>query len=208
MDASPVDLSSLPLAPIEPAPGMIPPSGVGPYREADYLALPEEPRLELIEGRYYVSPAPITLHQIVSFELSTWIAGLRRRTGGQALTAPIDLRLADHTILQPDLLYFGRERRQPLGARLTALPDLVIEILSPSTSSRDRVHKARLYAEHGVREYWIVDPAGRVFDFFVLVDGRYQLQPHDGASYESTALDGVAIDLAEFWRGVDSQIEP
>ena len=177
----------------------------GPYRVDDYLALPDEPRVELIEGRFYVSPAPILLHQVVSGAIHRWLYDVAVDGGGQCFTAPGDLALADDTVVQPDLMYFGPERRQPMGPRLTATPDLVIEILS-TNAARDRVQKASLYAMHGVAEYWIVDPINRSIEFFVLVDGKYQVQPQRSAEYASPRRDELVLDLAMFWSEVDRQI--
>ena len=71
----------------------------------------------------------------------------------------MDVRLADHSVVQPDLIYVSRERSSVLHERIRGAPDLVVEILSPSTARRDLGEKLRLYAESDIREYWIVDPA-------------------------------------------------
>ncbi|MEO1495948.1 MAG: Uma2 family endonuclease [Planctomycetota bacterium] len=190
---------------LDASPGYVMHVASGPYRLEDYLALPDEPRVELIQGRFYLSPAPILLHQVVSITLTHWLYGVARDSGGQAFAAPCDLQLAEDTVVQPDLMYFDPERRQPMGPRLTAAPDLVIEILS-TNAARDRVQKASLYAMHGVAEYWIVDPINRSIEFFVLVDGKYQVQPQRSAEYASPRRDGLVLDLAMFWSEVDRQI--
>lgn len=174
----------------------------GPHRLVDYLALPDDPRVELIEGRYYLSPAPIVLHQVVSAELLFRLQLIAKAEGGIALAAPCDLVLADDSVVQPDVVYYAASRREPLGPRLTTPPDLAIEILSPGNPSRDRVLKSRLYAEHGVAEYWIVDPAENSFEFLVLVDGKYQLQPQTEPRYASQRSPELVIDLADFWSEV------
>ena len=178
---------------------------VGPHRLADYLGLPDDPQVELIEGRYYVSPSPNTLHQTISITLSTLLFNTAKKAEGRAWAAPCDVVLADHTVVQPDLLYFSKDRRPPMGPRITTAPDLVIEILSENRRSHDRVHKLKLYAEFGVAEYWIVDPTEREFDFMVLVDGKYQVQPQTGPRYQSPRQAELAIDLADFWQEIDRQ---
>ncbi|MEM9186199.1 MAG: Uma2 family endonuclease [Planctomycetota bacterium] len=188
-------------------PIVVPPAGVGPYRLADYLERPDEPRVELIFGRYHMSPAPINLHQIISIELSAWLLAAAKTSGGLGLAAPNDVVLKDDTVVQPDLLYFSKDRRPPLGARFTTPPDLVIEILSPSHHTRDRVLKLGVYADAGVAEYWIVDPAERGFEFLVLVDGKYQVQPIKQAVYQSPALHEVSLDLPAFWGEIDKQLK-
>jgi Uma2 family endonuclease len=132
---------------------------MGPYRRKDYEALPEEPRCELIRGRFCLSPSPATLHQILLVLLAERFSALAEAAGGLVLIAPMDVALADHTVLQPDLLYLSVSRceRAALAAGVQGAPDLVVEILSPGTAARDRGVKLELYAEAGVREYWIVD---------------------------------------------------
>lgn len=182
------------------------PEGSGPYRLADYLQLPDEPRVELIHGRYHLSPAPITLHQIVSATLHVHLYAQAKQAGGLALAAPCDVVLAHDTVVQPDLLYFSNARRPKIGARIETPPDLVVEILSPSHHARDRVLKLGVYAESGVAEYWIVDPAEQSFEFLKLVDGKYQVQPITDPVHRSVGLAGVSIDLPAFWDEVDRQV--
>lgn len=191
-----------------------PPPNSGPYRLADYLALPDEPRVELIDGEYVMSPAPITLHQILSGELHYLLQVIAKASGGQVLAAPTDVVFADNSCVQPDLLYFRKDRRPPIGPRIESAPDLVIEILSPSHHARDRVTKADLYAKHGVAEYWIVDPDERTFEFMVLVaspdgtGGKYQRQPLPIPPYTSPVCCEIQIDLPAFWVEIDRQLQP
>jgi len=138
-----------------------------------------------------------------------------RQGGGRACASPIDVVLSDHTILQPDLIYVSKSRRGIVkrrveGApgivkrRVEGAPDLVIEILSESNSRRDRVDKLNLYAEHGVAEYWIVDPDERQFDFLINREGRFEIQPQRDDCYQSPLLPEVRIELADFWAEVES----
>lgn len=187
-------------------PGFTPPSSLGPHRAADYLKLPEGEPVELLRGRLVVSPAPDPLHQTISGVLTVLLFGIAARSGGRALAAPADVVLDDHTILQPDLLYIRRERRDIVQRRVIGAPDLLIEILSPSNSRRDRVDKLNLYAEYGVAEYWIVDPLERQFDFLVNRGGKFEVQPQQDDRYASPVIEEIAIDLATFWRDVDQQI--
>lgn len=130
----------------------------------EYRNLPGDDRYELVEGELLLTPAPSNRHQAV---LGNIYFGLRLFLAERRLpaprVAPLDVILADHTVLQPDLLYVSRERSaivDPDGGTHGA-PDLVVEILSPSTASRDLVVKRQLYGQYGVREYWIVDPKER-----------------------------------------------
>jgi Uma2 family endonuclease len=186
--------------------GFTPPSTLGSYRAADYWKLPEGEPVELLRGRLIVSPSPDTLHQTLSIMLSTFLFNISQRTGGRALAAPTDVVLDDHTILQPDALYVRRDRKSIIRDRVYGPPDLLIEILSPSNSRRDRVDKLNLYAEYGVTEYWIVDPIERQFDFLVNRGGKFEIQPQHDDRYSSSILAEIEIDLAAFWRSLDEQL--
>jgi Uma2 family endonuclease len=186
--------------------GFTPVSTLGPYRAPDYQKLPEGEPVELIRGRLVVSPAPNTLHQTIVGLLTYLLFGITRHSGGRALASPVDVELDDHTILQPDVLYVRRERRGIIQERVVGPPDLLIEVLSPSNSRRDRVDKLGLYAQYGVAEYWIVDPVERQFDFLVNRGGRFEVQPQQDNRYVSPVCPELEIDLAAFWRSVDEEL--
>jgi Uma2 family endonuclease len=186
--------------------GFTPLSTLGPYRAADYWKLPEGERVELILGRLVVSPAPNLLHQIVSITLASHLFAIARRAGGIALDAPTDVELDEHTIIQPDVLYVRHDRRSILKNHVVGPPDLLVEILSPNNSRRDRVDKLSLYAEFGVAEYWIVDPVERQFDFLVNRGGKFEVQPQQDNRYASPVCPELEIDLAAFWKLVDEQL--
>jgi Uma2 family endonuclease len=190
----------------EPLTGYTPPSTLGPYRAADYWKLPEGEPVELLRGRLVVSPAHDTTHQTISGLLTVYLFGVAARSGGRALDAPTDVVLDDHTILQPDLLYVRKERRSIIQKRVVGPPDLLIEILSPHNSRRDRVDKLGIYAEYGVAEYWIVDPIERQFDFLINRGGKYEVQPQQDDHYASPICPELEINLVDFWRSVDEQL--
>lgn len=186
--------------------GFTPPSTLGPYRAADYWKLPEGESVELLRGRLVVSPAPDDLHQTISALLTEFLLGVARKGGGRMLAAPVDVALSENSIVQPDLVYVSKLRRGIIRGRVNGPPDLVIEILSPSNSRRDRVDKLNLYAEYGVTEYWIVDPIERQFDFLVNRGGKFEIQPQHDDRYSSSILAEIEIDLAAFWRSLDEQL--
>jgi Uma2 family endonuclease len=182
-----------------------PRSGLGPHRRPDYERLPDEPRHELLYGRLYVTPSPTARHQRVSLLLSHRLDALSREIGGMVFTAPLDVALADHTVVQPDLLYLSPERQHRVQERIEGPPDLAVEIVSPRTARRDRGEKLRAYAELGVREYWIVDPAARQIEFLTNRDGHFQVElPLDGV-YRSPLLPGIALDVVELWSEVEKR---
>jgi len=174
----------------------------GPYRAADYLALPDEPRCELVYGSLVVTPAPTVRHQKVSARLAQLLLAHADRTGDLALYAPVDVVLADHTVVQPDLVYVRAARAGIVRDRVEGAPDLVVEILSPATARRDLGEKLRLYAEAGVAEYWLVDPDARTFELLVLRDGVYTVRLPEAGVYRSLTVEGLAVDLASFWSRV------
>jgi Uma2 family endonuclease len=178
---------------------------IGPYRADDYWRLPEGAPIELIRGRFVMSPSPVPRHQIILMLLGELFLQIARRSGGMALCAPMDVLFSDDTILQPDLLYVSRERLAIVKKRVEGAPDLVIEIIS-GTGRRDRVEKLDLYAQYGVGEYWIVDPDAQVFEFLVNEAGRFVVHSPAHDRYQSPRLREVEIRLADFWREVDERI--
>ncbi len=179
---------------------LAPRSTLGPYLEADYLALPDEPRCELLYGRLQVTPAPTFRHQEVAMALGRLLFENAQREGARTVAAPVDVVLAPHSIVQPDLVYVCRERLQIIGSRVEGAPDLVIEIISPSTSRRDLGEKLRLYVESGVAEYWIFDPATKTSEFLVHRDGAFVVRLPVAGMYRSEAIAGLELDLETFWR--------
>ena len=128
---------------------------------ADYVALPDDGlRHEIIDGEHYMTPSPATRHQRISLNLLYLLRGyLEAHPIGEIFGAPFDALLSEFDIVVPDVLYLSRERARFLTEKnLQGPPDLVIEILSPSTRSRDERLKRDLYERVGVEEYWLVDP--------------------------------------------------
>lgn len=133
----------------------------GEYTLEDYYAMPDERRVELIDGVIYDMSAPTTIHQQLCGEISFAIQSYIRKKNGDCIVfmAPTDVQLDcdDKTMLQPDVFVIC-QREKLLRRCLYGAPDLVIEILSPSTRKKDMNLKYTKYANAGVREYWIVDP--------------------------------------------------
>lgn len=127
----------------------------------DYYALPEDRRVELIDGVFYDMSAPSSIHQFLTIKLAFSLSNYVANNNGKCLpfTAPIDVQLFgdDKTMVQPDVLV-TRDRNKIVRRGLVGAPDLVIEILSPYNRKKDLILKRRKYQEAGVREYWIVFP--------------------------------------------------
>jgi Uma2 family endonuclease len=175
---------------------------LGPYREADYVALPDEPRCELLYGRFVLMTSPGLRHQEVVTRLIRFFVDFADAHQGRAIVSPMDVRLADHSVVQPDLIFVSRENFSVLHERVRGAPDLVVEVLSPSTARRDLGEKLRLYAESGIREYWVVDPVGKTFEFLVADGAAFRLALAEAEVYRSPVIVGLEFDLAAFWRSV------
>ena len=141
-------------------------------------------------------------HQRLVGALYRLLAAFADRAGGEALVSPVDVDLADHSIVQPDVVYVAPAPSAVLTTRVEGAPELVVEILSPSTARRDVGEKLRLYGEAGVLEYWIVDPVLETFEFLERTGEEFRVRVPDGAIYRSATIAGLEIDLEAFWRAV------
>lgn len=139
-----------------------PPQGQpGEHTISDYYALPEERRVELIDGIFYDMASPSMIHQTILGELLAQLRDFIRKNHGscRVLPAPFDVQLDmdDRTMVQPDIAVICDKNRWNKKGGYGA-PDMVIEILSPSTRRKDLYTKLYKYSNAGVKEYWIVDP--------------------------------------------------
>jgi Uma2 family endonuclease len=126
------------------------------------------------------------------------------QTGGMAFVAPLDVTLAEHSVVQPDLIFISHGRREIARERIEGAPDLVVEVLSPSTVGRDRGEKQQLYATAGVDEYWLVDPLAEQIEFLVREGGRFAVDLAVDGHYRSRAIPGLEMDLISFWAAVSA----
>ena len=167
-----------------------------------YCQLPEGDRRELIEGDFYVVPAPNVRHQAVTANLGFVLREfVRRNRLGAVLLAPTDVVLSQESVVQPDILFVSNERRGIITeANVSGAPDLVVEVLSPGTAERDRDLKLRLYAGHGVREYWIVDPDDESVEVMDLgPGGAAGVRRHASGSVRSGLLPGLVVGIGEIF---------
>jgi Uma2 family endonuclease len=144
----------------------------------DYAAFDDGNRYELVDGRLeLMSPGPMTAHQLMSHELERELYDSCSERF-VIMHAPIDLILSKTDVRQPDVVLIRKEKFHDVVAKhgIVGLPDVVIEILSPSTLRRDKRDKLRTYAKYGIPEYWIVDPVSVSLEQYLLVEGnRYEL---------------------------------
>lgn len=141
----------------------------------DLVMFPEDGlRHEIIDGEHFVTPSPTTRHQQVLTDLLVSLANyLKEHDMGRVYPAPCDVVLSEFDVVEPDLVVITKATADRVTeANIQGAPDLVVEILSPSTSSRDRGLKLRLYGKFGVREYWIVDPVASTVEVHRLAAGK------------------------------------
>lgn len=172
---------------------------------AEYLAMDDDQRYEIIDGELWMVPAPGDPHQRIITRLGTFIdLHVMENDLGECRHTPFDVMLADDTVVQPDFTFVAKERVAHVLNKKGAIaaPDLVIEVSSPSTSRRDRLQKRALYARFGVRWYVLVDPPSEVVEVFELNDeGDYVVK--GGASGDEGLTIGcfpnLVIDLSKVW---------
>lgn len=152
-------------------------------------------RYELYDGEAVVVPAPVPWHQLAAQAALRLLEDYAAIHGGVALISPIDIIFTEDNVLQPDVVFFIADRAHLVDVRrpIRSAPDLVVEVLSPGTTSRDRGIKKRKFEEFGVREYWILDPAERRVEIFALDENRYQLS-QEGTG-EQLLQSSVAVGL-------------
>ena len=169
----------------------------------DYRNAPEDRRYELLDGDLVMTPAPREAHQRISGRLNMLLLQAADRFGaGRVYAAPFDVVLSDTDVVQPDLLFISNEREHIITEEnVQGAPDLVVEILSPSTADRDLTFKRALYARHGVKEYWLVDTDAKTVTVLVRdTQGFAEIGVcGEGQTLESPTLTGFTIASDEIF---------
>ena len=170
----------------------------------DYAKTPEGEIWELIDGEQFIPPTPGTAHSSVKVGLGSRLHEFVKARGlGQVYPAPLDVVLSDLDVVQPDLLFVSRERSHIINsANVRGAPDLVVEILSPSTADRDWTIKRDLYARYGVKEYWVVDTdERRVWVMLLGDDGLEEVGSYGaGDVLTSPTLEGLSISMDDIFQ--------
>lgn len=174
---------------------------------SDLDAMPDDGnRYEIIEGELFVSRAPSLNHQRISGNIFAALRNhLDQNPVGEAITTP-GIIFSDFNGVIPDLVFISHERRDEIatGDRITGAPDLVIEIMSPGAENerRDRTAKRQLYGKYGVREYWVVDPAKRTIEVYVLAGHTLKLQVRfaEDDDLMSSLLPGFSCKVESIFR--------
>jgi Uma2 family endonuclease len=162
----------------------------------------EGDRHELIDGELYVTPSPIPLHETVTVNFVTAVGPVvHGRRLGRLFTAPVDVWLSPNDLVVPDICFVARDRLGIVGPkRIDGAPDLVVEILSPSTRTIDLTKKKALYRRFGVPEYWVIDPVARSVTIFALENDRYVDLPAGGGIARSRAISGLGLIVADLFE--------
>ena len=170
----------------------------------DYRRLPDDgKRYELVEGEMHMIAAPTTEHQRISFNLTVAIGThVREQSLGSLFVAPTDVVLSRRDVIQPDILFVSKDREMIITeTHIDGPPDLVIEILSPSTASLDQLVKRQLYARHGVREFCLVSPEASTIEVLELYEGAYRRHAlvGRGDTVTSSVLEELELAIDEIF---------
>ena len=166
----------------------------------DYRALNDDTAFEIINGKAFMSPAPELLHQRWARKIFLAVERhIEAHNLGEVFFAPVDVVLDEKNVVQPDLVYVSIARASILERRgIMGAPDLVVEIICPTSLRRDRYDKRELYARFGVKEFWLADVANRSIEILSFQKGVYQLlscATNEG-KIRSEILSGFELDLA------------
>ena len=156
--------------------------------------------MELWDGEIVMSPTPIPNHQRIVARfyklMDEFVAG---RKLGEVFVSPLDVILTQRRVVQPDIFFISKSRLNLVTDRVRCVPDLVVEVISQGSWKRDRVEKKGLYEQHGVREYWIIDPEAQTIEVFSLERGAFKLtsKAELGETASSKLLSGFALTWSQ-----------
>lgn len=160
---------------------------------------------ELINGMIIKRTSSSLTHQRVSRRLTYLLEKfLQENPVGEFFTVPTDVALDDHNGVVPDLAFVSKERAFLLEREdyVDGVPDMMFEIISPGSVRRDRVDKKELYEKFGVKEYWLIDPANRALEIYILRENAYILHQflEETGQADSVILIGFEINIAELFQ--------
>jgi Uma2 family endonuclease len=175
------------------------------FLAGDIWDTPEDGKIyEVIDGDLFVTPPPGWMHQFAVGKLQYLLAGhIYPHKLGVVVPAPTGVVLDEHDGVEPDLVYISRARMHIISERgVEGAPDLVVEVLSPSTKARDRGIKMRRYAAAGVPHYWMLDPGSQTLEAYRLRQGGYELVETcgPGGTFRPELFPGLEIAIDELWQ--------
>lgn len=171
----------------------------------DYANTPDDERYELIDGELITAPGHNMPHQGNQSKLGWRMAAFAERRGlGTVFFSDTDVVLSDTEVVKPDLLFISKEREDIITySNIQGAPDLVVEILSPSTSRRDWNEKRKLYAAHGVKEYLVMDPSNKIVWRLGLKEGEGVLEIehtyYEGDTITSSVFEGFSVPVNDIF---------
>jgi len=175
------------------------------YTYEDYLRLDDKREYEIIGGKLFMTPKPKPLHQEIIGRLYVALYSfLRQQKFPGKIFMDVDVVFGEQ-VVSPDIIYISPERLSIIfETNIQGAPDLVVEVLSPSTQKYDRKHKSQLYYTNGVKEYWLIDPAMQLAEIFSREDkGWYRSGVYDEEDIlASPLLTDLEINLKEVFTGV------
>ncbi|MDR4503197.1 MAG: Uma2 family endonuclease [Candidatus Scalindua sp.] len=147
------------------------------YTYEDYVMMSDDKRYELIEGELLMTPSPTTGHQRILRKLEFLLEKfVNEKNLGEIFFTPCDVYLDEGNVVQPDIMFISKERLNIIGEKnIQGAPCITIEIISKSSAYRDMVQKKKLYAQFGVKEYWIVIPEDESIEIYLLDNTAYKL---------------------------------
>lgn len=169
----------------------------------DYANFPGDERYELIDGELILVASPSERHQWTATRLYRLMLLAEDMRLGWVYFAPFDVVLTDNDVVQPDLMFISKARADIItAADVQGAPDLVVEILSPSTSRLDRTRKRELYERHQVKEMWLVAPEERKIWALLLRDDKLEVAGEYGESdrFTSDTLGGLSIEVGDVFQ--------
>ena len=171
------------------------------YTYEDYMNSDDDIRFELIDGVMYMMATPSWIHQSIIGELYVQLYSFLKDKPCKVFFAPLSVCLSigegADTVLEPDLFVLC-DKSQLFSNGCNGAPDMVVEILSPSSIRHDRVRKLRVYQNAGVREYWIVDPDSNSVSVHVMENGRLITSIYSGDDIVPVhVLEGCEIHLSD-----------
>lgn len=163
----------------------------------EYFALGETfERYELIDGVVCMSPSPSLGHQRIIADITIQIGAFLATDPLGDVAVEIDVRFVDDLVYRPDVIFLSKEKAARCRERVTEVPDVIVEVISPDSRSFDTQTKKHDYERFGVGEYWLIDPQRKSFAFFRLAKGKFVEAEADGDTFRSQSIDGLSLDLS------------
>lgn len=169
----------------------------------EYNELPEGAKYQLIKGKIIEMPSPTYYHQRILFQLALKIGNfLTANNIGIVCFAPLDVHLDQENVFQPDMLFIANENRHIVKQTIYGAPDLVVEILSPSTAYYDWEEKKEMYAQYGVKEYWIINPEKQYIEIYKNKNLEFEMEVKikKQGIVVSEVIAGFTFELADLFK--------